>query len=251
MAGSGGSQQAMFAAIKASIDNGTGSILNVAPGSSIAGRPFSEGHFIAATGYNADGTINLSDTARGTRYHRVRRRRFPGNPGAGGSSRARVADLRASAHSATGRAPARTGPAGPAPSVTGRRRDARREAPTCGQLDDSRQDDDAGQPRSDADDRVQDLQSQPEHTEEEARGRPGDAAGLGPVASAAQQAEIAKDELKELEGELQDELTKASRGTRNAAKRGEGPHRTAPTRTGGDEASKAPPGSGDRPRTRR
>lgn len=68
MAGSGGSQEAMFAAIKASIDSGTGSILNVAPGSSIAGRPFSEGHFIAATGYNADGTINLSDTARGDRY---------------------------------------------------------------------------------------------------------------------------------------------------------------------------------------
>jgi hypothetical protein len=68
MAGSGGSQQAMFAAIKASIDGGSGSILNVAPGSSIAGRPFSEGHFIAVTGYNADGTLNLSDTAGGTQY---------------------------------------------------------------------------------------------------------------------------------------------------------------------------------------
>lgn len=68
MEGSGGSQQAMYAAIKASIDKGVGSILNVAPGSSIAGRPFSEGHFIAVTGYNADGTLNLSDTARGDRY---------------------------------------------------------------------------------------------------------------------------------------------------------------------------------------
>lgn len=68
MQGSGGSQQAMFDAIKTSIDRGVGSILNVAPGSSIAGRNFSEGHFIAATGYNPDGTINLSDTARGTRY---------------------------------------------------------------------------------------------------------------------------------------------------------------------------------------
>lgn len=68
MQGSGGSPAAMFNAIKASIDSGTGSILNVAPGSSIAGKPFSEGHFIAATGYNPDGTINLSDTARGTQY---------------------------------------------------------------------------------------------------------------------------------------------------------------------------------------
>jgi hypothetical protein len=68
MQGSGGSQQAMFNAIKASIDNGTGSILNVAPGSSLAGRNFGEGHFIAVTGYNADGTINVSDTARGTKY---------------------------------------------------------------------------------------------------------------------------------------------------------------------------------------
>lgn len=68
MPGSGGSPAAMFAAIKASIDNGAGSILNVAPGSSIAGRNFADGHFIAATGYNPDGTINLSDTARGTQY---------------------------------------------------------------------------------------------------------------------------------------------------------------------------------------
>lgn len=68
MAGSGGSAAAMFAAIKASIDNGTGSILNVAPGSSIAGRNFGEGHFIAATGYNPDGSINLSDTAGGRQY---------------------------------------------------------------------------------------------------------------------------------------------------------------------------------------
>ncbi|UGT94858.1 hypothetical protein KN246_15825 [Mycobacterium intracellulare] len=68
MQGSGGSPQVMFNAIKASIDSGAGSILNVAPGSSIAGRNFSEGHFIAVTGYNPDGTLNLSDTAGGTRY---------------------------------------------------------------------------------------------------------------------------------------------------------------------------------------
>lgn len=66
--GSGGSQQAMFDAIKGSIDKGVGSILNVAPGSSIAGKTFSDGHFIAVTGYNPDGTINLSDTANGKQY---------------------------------------------------------------------------------------------------------------------------------------------------------------------------------------
>ena len=68
MQGSGGSQQAMFNAIKASIDKGVGSILNVAPGSSLAGRTFAPGHFIAATGYNPDGTINVSDTAGGKQY---------------------------------------------------------------------------------------------------------------------------------------------------------------------------------------
>jgi hypothetical protein len=68
MQGSGGSQQAMFSAIKASIDNSTGSILNVAPGSSLAGHTFAPGHFIAATGYNPDGTINVSDTAGGKTY---------------------------------------------------------------------------------------------------------------------------------------------------------------------------------------
>jgi hypothetical protein len=41
--GSGGSQQAMFGAIKSSIDNGTGSVLNVAPGSSLAGHTFAPG----------------------------------------------------------------------------------------------------------------------------------------------------------------------------------------------------------------
>jgi Transglycosylase-like domain/Phage-related minor tail protein/Peptidase_C39 like family len=68
MAGSGGSQQAMFAAIKASIDQGIGSVLNVAPGSSLGGHNFAPGHFVAATGYNADGTINVSDTAGGKTY---------------------------------------------------------------------------------------------------------------------------------------------------------------------------------------
>lgn len=68
MPGSGGSPQALQAAIEASIKNGTGSILNVAPGSSIAGHTFAPGHFIAATGYNPDGSINLSDTAGGKQY---------------------------------------------------------------------------------------------------------------------------------------------------------------------------------------
>lgn len=66
--GSGGSQEKMFNAIKASIDNGTGSVLNVAPGSSLAGHTFAPGHFIAVTGYNPDGTINVSDTANGKVY---------------------------------------------------------------------------------------------------------------------------------------------------------------------------------------
>lgn len=68
MPGSGGSPEAMQAAIKNSIDNGTGSILNVAPGSSLAGHTFAPGHFIAATGYNPDGSINVSDTAGGKQY---------------------------------------------------------------------------------------------------------------------------------------------------------------------------------------
>lgn len=68
MPGSGGSPTAMFNALKSSIDNGTGSTLNIAPGSSLGGRNFSEGHFVAVTGYNPDGTINISDTARGTQY---------------------------------------------------------------------------------------------------------------------------------------------------------------------------------------
>lgn len=66
--GSGGSQQAMFNAIKQSIDLGVGSILNVAPGQSIGGQKFSDGHFIAVTGYGPDGSINLSDTANGKVY---------------------------------------------------------------------------------------------------------------------------------------------------------------------------------------
>lgn len=66
--GSGGSPAAMLSAIQGSINNGTGSILNVAPGSSLAGNTFGDGHFIAVTGYNPDGTINVSDTAKGTQY---------------------------------------------------------------------------------------------------------------------------------------------------------------------------------------
>jgi hypothetical protein len=68
MQGSGGNPQAMFGAIKASIDKGAGAILNVAPGSSLGGHTFAPGHFIAATGYNPDGTINVSDTAGGRMY---------------------------------------------------------------------------------------------------------------------------------------------------------------------------------------
>ncbi len=69
MEGSGGSQDALFAAVKASIDKGVGSVLNVAPGSSLAGHTFEPGHFIAATGYDqATGRINVSDTAGGKQY---------------------------------------------------------------------------------------------------------------------------------------------------------------------------------------
>jgi phage-related minor tail protein len=69
MQGSGGSPEAMFAAIKESIDKGLGSVLNVAPGSSLAGTTFDYGHFIAVTGYDpATGRINLSDTADGSVY---------------------------------------------------------------------------------------------------------------------------------------------------------------------------------------
>jgi hypothetical protein len=71
MEGSGGSQQAMFDAIKRSIDTGAGSTLNIAPGSSLGGRNFGEGHFVAVTGYNPDGTLNISDTAGGGRQYSV------------------------------------------------------------------------------------------------------------------------------------------------------------------------------------
>jgi phage-related minor tail protein len=69
LAGSGGSPEAMFAAIKESIDKGIGSVLNVAPGSSLGGTTFDYGHFIAVTGYDPKtGRINLSDTADGSVY---------------------------------------------------------------------------------------------------------------------------------------------------------------------------------------
>lgn len=83
MEGSGGSQQVMFDAIKTSIDQGVGSILNVAPGSSISGRTFAPGHFIAATGYNPDGTINLSDTANGKVYSVTQADAFQATQGRG------------------------------------------------------------------------------------------------------------------------------------------------------------------------
>ncbi len=67
--GSGGSIDAMTNAIKGSIDKGLGAVLNVAPGSSIAGKNFDAGHFIAITGYDPKtGQINLSDTADGSVY---------------------------------------------------------------------------------------------------------------------------------------------------------------------------------------
>lgn len=66
---SGGSPEALLRAVQDSINKGNGSILNVAPGSSIAGRNFPAGHFIAVTGYDPNtGRINLSDTAQGTMY---------------------------------------------------------------------------------------------------------------------------------------------------------------------------------------
>ena len=69
LAGSGGSPEAMFAAIKESIDKGIGSVLNVAPGSSLGGTTSDYGHFIAVTGYDPKtGRINLSDTADGSVY---------------------------------------------------------------------------------------------------------------------------------------------------------------------------------------
>lgn len=69
MAGSGGSPDALYAAVKDSIDKGIGSVLNVAPGSSIGGTTFDFGHFIAITGYDpVTGQINLSDTADGSVY---------------------------------------------------------------------------------------------------------------------------------------------------------------------------------------
>jgi len=69
MEGSGGSPEALFKAVKDSIDKGVGSVLNVAPGSTLAGHTFAPGHFIAVTGYDAStGQINLSDTADGTVY---------------------------------------------------------------------------------------------------------------------------------------------------------------------------------------
>jgi hypothetical protein len=69
MEGSGGSPEALLSAVQNSINRGLGSVLNVAPGSSIAGRNFPAGHFIAVTGYDPQtGRVNLSDTADGSMY---------------------------------------------------------------------------------------------------------------------------------------------------------------------------------------
>ncbi len=66
---SGGSPEALLSSVQDSINKGNGSVLNVAPGSSIAGQNFPYGHFIAVTGYDpTTGRINLSDTAKGTMY---------------------------------------------------------------------------------------------------------------------------------------------------------------------------------------
>jgi hypothetical protein len=73
MPASGGSPEALLAAVQDSINKGNGSILNVAPaaagGGSIAGRSYAPGHFIAVTGYDPKtGKINLSDTGDGSMY---------------------------------------------------------------------------------------------------------------------------------------------------------------------------------------
>jgi len=66
---SGGSPDVLFKAVKDSVDRGVGSVLNVAPGQSIAGRDYPSGHFIAVTGYDPrTGRINLSDTGDGSMY---------------------------------------------------------------------------------------------------------------------------------------------------------------------------------------
>jgi len=83
MQGSGGNPQAMFEALKASIDNGTGSILNIAPGRSLGGRAFADGHYVAITGYNPDGTINVSDTATGRQYSVTQAEAFQASQGRG------------------------------------------------------------------------------------------------------------------------------------------------------------------------
>jgi hypothetical protein len=69
MPGSGGSADALYKAVQDSVNKGIGGVLNVAPGSSIAGRSFESGHFIAVTGYDPkSGRVNLSDTADGSMY---------------------------------------------------------------------------------------------------------------------------------------------------------------------------------------
>lgn len=84
MQASGGSPEALLTAVQNSINRGNGSILNVAPGSSIAGRNYPSGHFIAVTGYDpATGRINLSDTADGSMYSVTAAEAFQSSRGRG------------------------------------------------------------------------------------------------------------------------------------------------------------------------
>lgn len=189
MPGSGGSPQAMFNAIKASIDSGTGSILNVAPGSSIAGRPFGEGHFIAVTGYNADGTINLSDTASGTQYSVSAADAFQATSGRG-----------IVAGTGTGLGPTPGGPGGspyiPGTGETQQQARARQRA-----LEDA-------QTRvSDADQRIEDLKEQAAEQSRKLAEDSRKLAGAGPGDRIKIQADIDKDN-KELDQTIR-EYTKA------------------------------------------
>ena len=84
MDASGGSPEALYKAVVDSVNKGVGSVLNVAPGSSIAGRNFPYGHFIAVTGYDPKtGRINLSDTADGSMYSVTAGEAFQSSKGRG------------------------------------------------------------------------------------------------------------------------------------------------------------------------
>ena len=87
--GSGGSPEALYAAVQDSINKGLGAVLNVAPdtepgGGKIAGRSYAPGHFIAITGYDPNsGRINLSDTGDGSMYSVTAAEAFQSSKGRG------------------------------------------------------------------------------------------------------------------------------------------------------------------------